>query len=107
MPMQEKQNELTRFAAPGPEPAAEREHCLTMRDRRELIITGVRRILSYDENGAALTTPLGNLTIGGQGLQVSELSVHTGQVHICGQIEFLQYTENRESSGGFFARLMR
>lgn len=84
-----------------------RDHALSLDNRRSLTVTGVSRILSYDETGAALATPLGNLTVGGQGLQVSELSVRTGQVHITGKIEYLQYTENRESSGGFLTRLFR
>ena len=43
-------------------------------------------------------------------MQVSELSVRTGEVHISGQIEYLQYTENLQSkkqSGGLLARLLR
>ena len=54
-----------------------------------------------------LETPLGNLTVGGQGLQVSELSVASGQVQLSGKIEYLQYAENRQSSGGLLARLFR
>ena len=84
-----------------------REHSLTLENRRSLTVSGVNRILSYDATAAALATPLGNLTVGGQELQVSELSVRTGQVHISGRIEYLQYTENRESSGGLLARLFR
>ena len=41
-----------------------------------------------------------------QGIQVSELSVRTGQVQISGKIEFLQYAENRQSGGGLLARLL-
>ena len=54
-----------------------------------------------------LKTAQGDLTIGGQGIQIGELSVRTGQVHITGKIEFLQYTENRESGGGLLNRLLR
>ena len=54
-----------------------------------------------------LETALGTLTVGGQELQVSELSLQSGQVQISGRIEFLQYAENRESSGGLLARLFR
>ena len=78
--------------------------------RARLTVTGVTRIVSCDELGATLQTPLGDLTIGGQGMQVSELSVRTGEVHISGQIEYLQYTENQQSkkqSGGLLARLLR
>ena len=73
-------------------------------------MTGVTRIVSCDELGATLQTPLGDLTIGGQGMQVSELSVRTGEVHISGQIESLQYTKNHKSKnqrGGRRARLLR
>lgn len=82
-----------------------RSHCLTLDNRRELNITGVMRVLNCDENGATLQTPLGNLTVGGAGIQVSEVSVRTGEVHITGKVEYLQYAENKESAGGFFARL--
>ena len=80
------------------------------RAHARLTVTGVTRIVSCDELGATLQTPLGDLTIGGQGMQVSELSVRTGEVHISGQIEYLQYTENQQSkkqSGGLLARLLR
>ena len=84
-------------------PAPPRAHALTLENRARLTVTGVTRIVSCDELGATLQTPLGDLTIGGQGMQVSELSVRTGEVHISGQIEYLQYTENQQSkkqSGG-------
>ena len=80
-------------------------HTLTLENRRTLVATGVTRIVSCDETGAALDTVHGRLTIGGQAIQVGELSVRTGEVRIFGKIEFLQYTENRESAGGFFRRL--
>lgn len=91
-------------------PAPPRAHALTLENRARLTVTGVTRIVSCDELGATLQTPLGDLTIGGQGMQVSELSVRTGEVHISGQIEYLQYTENQQSkkqSGGLLARLLR
>lgn len=81
------------------------KHTLTLENRSALTATGVTRIVSCDETGAALDTALGRLTIGGQNIQVGELSVRTGEVRLTGKIEFLQYTENRQSSGGVFRRL--
>ncbi len=92
---------------PAPETPAFKSHTLQLEDRARLTVTGVTRIVSCDENGALLKTAQGDLTIGGQGIQIGELSVRTGQVHITGKIEFLQYAENRESSGGLLARLLR
>lgn len=82
-------------------------HCLALKDRRQLAVTGVGRIVSCDDASAVLETALGTLTVGGQELQVSELSLQSGQVQISGRIEFLQYAENRQSSGGLLARLFR
>lgn len=60
-------------------PAPPRAHALTLENRARLTVTGVTRIVSCDELGTTLQTPLGDLTIGGQGMQVSELSVRTGK----------------------------
>lgn len=84
-----------------------RSHSLALKDRRHLAVKGVSRIISCDEASAVLETPLGNLTVGGRELQVSELSVQSGQVQLSGRIEYLQYTENRQTSGGVLARLFR
>ena len=86
-----------------------RTHTLTMENRSRLTVAGVTRVISCDESGATLQTPMGDLTIGGQEIQVSELSVRTGEVHLSGCIEYLQYAENQQSksaSGGFLTRLL-
>lgn len=101
-----EQNSQTVVLPPAEMPAF-KSHTLQLEDRSRLTVTGVSRIVSCDENGALLKTALGDLTIGGQGIQIGELSVRTGQVHISGKIEFLQYAENRESGGGLLARLLR
>ena len=66
-------------------------------------MTGVIRVISCDENAAVLETPLGNLTVGGQELQIGELSTQSGQVQLSGKIEYLQYAENQQSGGSLLA----
>ena len=115
MPMQETRQEsktvpLHQPAAPaGPAQTANtpRSHSLALKDRSRLALTGVTRIISCDENAAVLETPLGNLTVGGQELQIGELSTQSGQVQISGRIEYLQYAENQQSGSGLLARLFR
>ena len=96
-------------AEPAPAQTANtpRSHSLALKDRSRLALTGVTRIISCDENAAVLETPLGNLTIGGQELQIGELSTQSGQVQLSGKIEYLQYAENQQSGGGLLARLFR
>ena len=50
---------------------------------------------------------VGNLTVGGQELQIGELSTQSGQVQLSGKIEYLQYAENQQSGGSLLARLFR
>ncbi len=72
-----------------------------------LTATGIQAILSYDELTACLDTEYGMLTIGGEGLKVSELSVQTGEVRISGAIEYVQYTVKKEKGTSLFKRLVR
>lgn len=82
-------------------------HSLTLQERKKLSVTGVKRIIYYDESGAQLDTDQGRLTVGGQQLQVSELSVQTGQLEISGLVESLQYTAAPGPRTGLFGRLGR
>ena len=62
---------------------------------------------AWTTTAAVLETPLGNLTVGGQELQIGELSTQSGQVQLSGKIEYLQYAENQQSGGSLLARLFR
>ena len=84
-------------------------HSVIIEERATLTATGVKAVVSYDEQSAQLDTAYGMPNIGGEGLNVSELSVQAGQVKITGQIEFIQYTAKRAQGehGGFWKRLTR
>ena len=58
-------------------------------------------------DSATLETQQGSLVVGGRELQVSELSIQTGEVKIAGKIESIQYADLKESPAGFFKRLVR
>lgn len=88
-------------------PLQPKGHSLALKDRRHLAVTGVSRVISCDDTAAVLETPLGNLTVGGQELQIGELSTQSGQVQLSGKIEYLQYAENHQSGGSLLARLFR
>ena len=82
-------------------------HNVILENRNLLTATGIRAILSYDEMTACLDTEYGMLTIGGDGLKVSELSVQTGEVRISGSIEYVQYTVKKERAPSIFKRLVK
>lgn len=79
-------------------------HKLTLNERKQLSITGVSEVVSFDDTTVLLHTSLGNLTVHGQELQLKTLSLEGGQVAVEGRICALVYEEPRQG-GGFIRRL--
>ena len=73
-------------------------HKLTLNERKNLTMTGVTEVVSFDETAVVLRTALGLLTVQGQGLKLKTLSLEGGQVAVDGEISALVYEEPRESS---------
>lgn len=83
-------------------------HNLILEERARLTVSGVTRIVRYDEDEVVLETGKDTLTIGGGSLQVSELSIQSGEVRIAGHVEYVQYSEPiAHSAGGLLRRLAR
>jgi len=87
--------------------AKQMPHSVVLEDRKKLTATGILSIVSYDSYTVTLETSFGTLTIGGENLSVSELSVQTGEVKVGGAIEYVQYTVKHEKNGSFLKRLVR
>lgn len=79
-------------------------HKMALNERKQLTITGVSEVVSFDDTSVLLHTSLGNLTVHGQELQLKTLSLEGGQVAVEGRICALIYEEPRQS-GGFIRRL--
>ena len=74
-------------------------HKLTLNRREQLTVTGVDEIIGFDETTVALHTELGTLYIHGEGLQLKELSVDSGQTAVLGQINAMIYEHPRTRRG--------
>ncbi len=79
-------------------------HKLTLNERKQLSITGVSEVVSFDDTSVLLHTSLGNLTVHGQELQMKNLSLEGGQVTVEGRICALVYEEPRQG-GSWLRRL--
>ena len=75
-------------------------HKLTLNERKNLTMTGVKEVVSFDEDAVVLSTALGMLTIHGQKLQLKNLSLDGGQVAVDGNIAALIYEEPRSEKKG-------
>ena len=80
------------------------DHILTLAQRKELTMTGVSEVVSFDDAAVVLRTELGTLTVQGQGLRLRTLSTDGGQVSVTGEVSALTYEEPR-APGGWMRRL--
>ena len=72
-------------------------HELSLKERRELTMTGVTEVVSFEEHTVVLRTALGTLIVQGRDLQLKTLSLEGGQVAVEGSISALIYEEPRAS----------
>ncbi len=79
-------------------------HRLNLNERRQLTMTGVSEVVSFDDTAVILRTEMGMLTVQGQQLQLKTLSLDGGQVAVEGTVSALIYEEPRQRAG-FFGRL--
>lgn len=88
------------------EASPEREHSVTLCDRKKLSVTGVQDVDCFNEQIVVLRTPLGTLSVAGAGLNISQLSLETGRVEIDGEVDAMEYS-GAKPSGGLLSRLFR
>ena len=82
----------------------EQPHKLSLDQRRNLMMTGVTEVVSFDDTAVILRTELGTLLVQGQQLQLKTLSVEGGQLAVEGTVSALSYEEPRQR-GGLLGRL--
>lgn len=82
-----------------------RPHQVILQDRRQLEMTGVTDVDSFDDTSIKAYTALGVLTVSGSGLHIRHLDLENGLLALEGQIDTLAYAD--VVRGGFFSRLFR
>ena len=71
-----------------------RAHACRLENRSAASLTGVREVVSFDENQVVVDTDVGLLTIKGKELHVSRLTVEKGELEVDGQVDSLAYSSN-------------
>ena len=85
-----------------------RDHACRLENRNAASLTGVREVVSFDENQVVMDTDMGLLTIKGKDLHVSRLTVEKGELEVEGQVDSLAYSSNeasRKTGQSILARL--
>ncbi len=82
---------------------------LVLENRNKLNVTGVKDVLSFDDEVIIMETELGLLTIKGENLKINKLSIDTGDVIIEGEINNLGYNDHskKEQEGSILSKIFK
>ncbi|GAB4072142.1 sporulation protein YabP [Barrientosiimonas marina] len=89
--------------------ATQDSHTVKMNNRKDLEITGVKEVDSFDNEEFLLETVMGYLIVRGQNLHMKNLDVSDGLVTIKGKVYELSYVDEhqQEKAKGFFSKLFK
>ena len=82
-------------------------HSIIIEDRKNVSISGVTDVESFDEETVILMTDLGELVIKGCGLHISKIDVVSGDLALEGEIYSIGYSDTQAVGGGLLSRLFR
>ena len=80
---------------------------ITIEDRERVNLTGVENVDSYNDNTIVLSTIKGGLSIKGEGLNISNLSLEDGSLKISGTINSLTYITKEGAPKNLLERLFK
>ena len=82
---------------------------LILENRGKLSISGVLDVLSFDDQVIMVETELGLLTIKGENLRITKLSIDTSEVIVEGNIAYLAYSnkEIEKNKGSIISKIFK
>ena len=83
-------------------------HGISLAERKNVVVTGVKKIESFDNEEFLMDTTLGFLTIKGSELEIIKLDTYQGNVTIKGKVDSVTYIdENTKKESSMFTKLFR
>jgi len=69
-------------------------HTINVSERKSIIVSGVKKINSFDETEFFVETIMGQMLIKGEGLELLKLDTFQGNLSIKGKINAINYLES-------------
>ena len=85
-------------------------HVVTLSERKNIVITGVKKIESFDNEEFLMETNMGYIVLKGEDLEIIKLDTYQGNVSIKGKVNGLTYMENlskKNKEDGVFNKLFK
>ena len=82
-------------------------HIIKLTDRKNIIISGIKKINSFDEKEFDLDSVMGSIIIKGSNLEMIKLDTIEGNVSIIGQINSFTYSDRNDKESSILAKLFK
>lgn len=85
-------------------------HAITINERKNLLISGVKKIDSFDNEEFLMETNMGYINIKGEELEIVKLDTFQGNVSIKGRINSLVYMDGpnkKDKEENLFSKLFK
>ena len=84
-------------------------HEVKVVDRSIINLTGINKIVSFDDQEFLMESNMGMILLKGEGLEIVKLDTHDGNVKIKGKLFSYAYIENvkKQNSESFLSKLFK
>jgi len=82
-------------------------HVIKLNDRKNIIISGIKKINNFDDKEFNLESIMGNIIIKGESLEMVKLDTLEGNVSIKGKINSFTYTDIMSKENSILNKLFK
>ena len=82
-------------------------HIIKLSERKNIIISGIKKINNFDEKEFSLESIMGNIIIKGENLEMLKLDTIEGNVSIKGKINSFYYTDAPTKDNSILMKLFK
>ena len=82
-------------------------HVIKLNDRKNIVISGIKKIISFDDKEFNLDSIMGNIMIKGENLEMIKLDTIEGNVSIKGKINSFNYNDSLNKENSLFMKLFK
>ena len=78
-----------------------------LENRNKLNISGIKEVISFDDETLLLDTSLGKMTVKGENIHIESFNTESGDLSAKGKFYAVVYMSDTKQSGGFLSRIFK
>ncbi len=80
---------------------------IIIENRKRLEISGIKDVISFDEETLLLDSVMGRITVKGEELHIESFNTQSGDLTAAGKIHAVVYMSDAKTQGGLLSKLFR